>query len=216
MKPNAYLCNNTTISAMGLRNILELVTISGTTTSLSFHRWLLSVKTSDKSTYIFSAVEKDPNNMYYFVNKKALCEKAEAWINNLPETLVTRFLVDDMDSVTTDNNPTHSYQVIPSDNMDDAVSAYNSILVGDMFINGYVSGDEPKVIEIVEEDVLKRCWKAPPRSVYLNTATGTTHYSTVSGITENNSPAKSTVTVHKEKEWKALVERTAAPEKAAE
>eukprot|EP00957_Ditylum_brightwellii_P112248 8558179-Ditylum_brightwellii.AAC.1 len=37
----------------------------------------------------------------------------------------------------------------------------------------------------------------------------------VSGITKNNSPAKSTATAHKEKEWKALVERTAALEKAA-
>eukprot|EP00957_Ditylum_brightwellii_P190063 14468958-Ditylum_brightwellii.AAC.1 len=100
--------------------------------------------------------------------------------------------------------------------MDNADSAYNSILAGDMFINGYVSGDEPKVIKIVEEDVLEKCWKAPPRSVHSNTATDTTHYSTVSGITKNNSPAKSTTTVHKEKEWKALVERTAALEKAVE
>eukprot|EP00957_Ditylum_brightwellii_P156968 11946304-Ditylum_brightwellii.AAC.1 len=154
--------------------------------------------------------------MYYFVTKKALHEEGEVWINDLPETLVTRSLVDDMDSVTTDTNPTRSYQVIPSDNMDDAVSAYNSILAGNMFTHGYVSGDEPKVIKIVEEDVLEKCWKAPPCSVYLNTATDTTHYSIVSGITENNSPAKSTTTIHKEKEWKALVERTAALEKAAE
>eukprot|EP00957_Ditylum_brightwellii_P166434 12668911-Ditylum_brightwellii.AAC.1 len=100
--------------------------------------------------------------------------------------------------------------------MDNHVSTYNLILAGDMFTNGYVSGDEPKVIEIVEEDVLKMCLKAPPRSVYSNTATDTTHYSTVSGIMENNSPAKSTATAHKEKEWKVLVEHTAALEKAAE
>eukprot|EP00957_Ditylum_brightwellii_P174223 13264534-Ditylum_brightwellii.AAC.1 len=62
-----------------------------------------------------------------------------------------------MDSVTTDFNPTRSYQVIPSDNTDDAVSVYNSILAGDMCTNGYVPGDEPKVIEIVEEDALEKC-----------------------------------------------------------
>eukprot|EP00957_Ditylum_brightwellii_P209281 15361076-Ditylum_brightwellii.AAC.1 len=73
-----------------------------------------------------------------------------------------------------------------------------------MSTNGYVLGAEPKVIEIIEEDVLEKCWKAPPRSVYSNTATDTTHYSMVSGITENNSPDKSTATAHKEKEWKAL------------
>eukprot|EP00957_Ditylum_brightwellii_P081731 6217597-Ditylum_brightwellii.AAC.1 len=139
-----------------------------------------------------------------------------AWINDLPETLVTRFLVDGMDSVTTDTHPTRSFQVILSDNTDDAVSAYNSILAGKMFTNGYMSGDEPKVIEIVKEDVLKKCWKAPTHSVYSNTATDTTHYSTVSDITENNSPAKSTRTVHKEKERKTLAECTAALEKAAE
>jgi hypothetical protein len=84
-----------------------------------------------------------------------------------------------------------------------------------MFTNGYASGDEPKVIEIVEEDVLEKCWKALPRSVYSSTATDTTHYSTVSGITENNPSAKSTVSAYKEKDWKILEERTAALEKAA-
>eukprot|EP00957_Ditylum_brightwellii_P087018 6623697-Ditylum_brightwellii.AAC.1 len=111
----------------------------------------------DKSTCLFSAVEKDPSIVYYFITKKALCEEAEAWINDLPETLVTRFLVDNMDSVTTNTNPMRSYQVIPSENTDDTVSAYNSIMAGNMFTNGYVSGDKPKVIEILEEDVLKKC-----------------------------------------------------------
>eukprot|EP00957_Ditylum_brightwellii_P133250 10160498-Ditylum_brightwellii.AAC.1 len=34
---------------------------------------------SDKSTRLFSAVEKDPNSVYYFVTKKALREEVEAW-----------------------------------------------------------------------------------------------------------------------------------------
>eukprot|EP00957_Ditylum_brightwellii_P079835 6070916-Ditylum_brightwellii.AAC.1 len=46
-KQNAYLHGKTTILVMGLHNISELVMIPGTTTLLSFHRWLLSVKTSD-------------------------------------------------------------------------------------------------------------------------------------------------------------------------
>eukprot|EP00957_Ditylum_brightwellii_P155267 11820234-Ditylum_brightwellii.AAC.2 len=127
-KQNAYLCGKTAIPVIGLHHISELFTIPGTTALLSFHRWLLSVKMPGKSTHLFSAVEKHPNSMYYFVTKKALHEEAEAWINVLPETLVTRFLVDNMDSVTTDTNPTRSYQVIPSDNLDHAVSVYNSIL----------------------------------------------------------------------------------------
>eukprot|EP00957_Ditylum_brightwellii_P202482 15330390-Ditylum_brightwellii.AAC.1 len=178
---------------MGLRNTPVLVTIPGTMTLIPCHCWLLSVKTSEESSRLFSAMEKDPNNVFYFVTKKALHEEAEARINDQPGTFVTRFLVNDMDSVTTDTHPTRN-----------------------MFTNGYASGNEPNVIEIVEEDVLEKCWKAPPCSVSSNTATDTTHYSTVSGITENNSPAKSTATAHKENKWKALVERTATLERAAE
>eukprot|EP00957_Ditylum_brightwellii_P174568 13292054-Ditylum_brightwellii.AAC.1 len=62
------------------------------------------------------------------LTKRALPEEAEVWFDDLPETLVTRFLVDDMESVTTDINPMRSYQVIPSDNTDDDVSVYNLIL----------------------------------------------------------------------------------------
>eukprot|EP00957_Ditylum_brightwellii_P146332 11142317-Ditylum_brightwellii.AAC.1 len=69
---------------------------------------------------------------------------------------------------------------------------------------------------VIPSDNTDDAVSAPPCSVYSNTAADTTHYSTVSGITENNSPAKSTMTVHKEKEWKALEEHTAALEKAAE
>eukprot|EP00957_Ditylum_brightwellii_P039723 3005661-Ditylum_brightwellii.AAC.1 len=99
--------------------------IPGTTTLLSFHQWLLLVKMLDESTRLFNAVEKDSNNVYYFVTKKALCEEPEAWIDGLPETLVTRFLVDDMDNITTDIDPMRSYRVIPFENTDDAVSVYN-------------------------------------------------------------------------------------------
>eukprot|EP00957_Ditylum_brightwellii_P006430 488260-Ditylum_brightwellii.AAC.1 len=87
-KQNAYLRDKTAILVACLHNISELVTIPGTATFLSFHRWLLSVKTSDESTRLFSAVEKDPNNIYYFVTKRALQEEAEAWIDDLPETLI--------------------------------------------------------------------------------------------------------------------------------
>eukprot|EP00957_Ditylum_brightwellii_P168786 12847416-Ditylum_brightwellii.AAC.1 len=133
---------------------------------------------ADGSTHLFSAVEKDPNNVYYFVTKKILCEEAEMWIDDLPETLVTRFLADYMDSLTTDTHPMHSYRFLPTENTNDAVSAYNSILADEMVANGSVEGDEPEVIEIAEEDVLENCWKAPPHSVYLNTETETTQTST--------------------------------------
>eukprot|EP00957_Ditylum_brightwellii_P204118 15337767-Ditylum_brightwellii.AAC.1 len=199
-KQNAYLRDKTAISVTGLHNISALVTIPGTTTQISFHCWLLTVKTADELTLLFSAAEKDPNNVYYFVTKKILREEAETRTDDLPETLVTRFLVDDMDSVTTDTHPMRSYRVLPTENTNDAISAYNSILANDMVADSYDVGAEPKVIEIVEEDILEKCWKAPPCSIHSNTETDTTQTSTVSGIAESNFPAKSTAMAQKEKE----------------
>eukprot|EP00957_Ditylum_brightwellii_P103879 7913418-Ditylum_brightwellii.AAC.1 len=51
-------------------------------------------------------------------------------------------------------------------------------------------GDGSEVAEVVEEDILENCWKAPPRLVYSTSGTSKTHDSTVSGITK--SPEKST------------------------
>eukprot|EP00957_Ditylum_brightwellii_P042776 3239005-Ditylum_brightwellii.AAC.1 len=119
-KQNAYLRDETAILVTGLRNIETLVYTPGTTTKISFHRWILTAKTADELRHLFSAVEKDPNKVYYFVTKKILQDEAELWINNLPETLVTRFSVDDMDNVTTDSHPTHSYRVIPTEHTNDA------------------------------------------------------------------------------------------------
>eukprot|EP00957_Ditylum_brightwellii_P099359 7568687-Ditylum_brightwellii.AAC.1 len=90
-KQNAYLCNEIAISVTGLRNIETLVVIPGTTTEMSFHRWILTAKTADKSKHLFSAVDKDPNEVYYFVTRNILREEAESWFDNLPETLATRF-----------------------------------------------------------------------------------------------------------------------------
>eukprot|EP00957_Ditylum_brightwellii_P150430 11454576-Ditylum_brightwellii.AAC.1 len=60
-KQNAYLCDETAISVTGLHNIETLVFMPGTITEMSFHWWMLTIKTADKSKHLFSAVEKDPN-----------------------------------------------------------------------------------------------------------------------------------------------------------
>eukprot|EP00957_Ditylum_brightwellii_P144617 11016868-Ditylum_brightwellii.AAC.1 len=60
-KQNAYLRNETAILVTGLRDIDTLVFVPGTTTEISFHLWMLTVKTADKTKYLFSAIEKDPN-----------------------------------------------------------------------------------------------------------------------------------------------------------
>eukprot|EP00957_Ditylum_brightwellii_P090992 6928449-Ditylum_brightwellii.AAC.1 len=109
-KQNAYPSNETAILVTGLQNIETLVFMPGTTTKISFHRWMLTVKTADKSKHLFSAIEKDPNEVYYFVTSKVLQEEAELWIDNLPETLATWFSEYDMNNVTTDYHPTRSYR----------------------------------------------------------------------------------------------------------
>eukprot|EP00957_Ditylum_brightwellii_P145103 11051836-Ditylum_brightwellii.AAC.1 len=105
-KQNIYLCNETAISVTGLCQIHSVITVPGTATELSFHRWLLSVKTADKLMQLFSTIEKDLNDVYYFVTKKFLRGEAEHWINKLPEFLLRHFPPDDMDKITTDNQLT--------------------------------------------------------------------------------------------------------------
>eukprot|EP00957_Ditylum_brightwellii_P023701 1788900-Ditylum_brightwellii.AAC.1 len=55
-------------------------------------------------------------------------------------------------------------------------------------------------MEIVEEDVLEKCWKAQPLSVYSNTATDTTHYST-----KTTSPQKAPQPLIKKKNGRLLM-----------
>jgi hypothetical protein len=215
-KQNAYLRDETAISVTGLRDIDTLVFVPGTTTEISFHRWMLTVKTADKTKYLFSAIEKDPNEVYCFVTRKALRGEAEMWIDNLPEILATRFSEYDTNNVTTDSHPTRSYRVIPSEHTNDAVLAYNSILADVMTVDESLGGTAPDEVAIVEEDVLENCWKAPTRSIYSHSGTDATLSSTVSGITDVNSPQKSVHADNDAEVWNELVKRTELLEKAAE
>eukprot|EP00957_Ditylum_brightwellii_P132413 10097196-Ditylum_brightwellii.AAC.1 len=60
-KQNAFLGDETAISVTGLRDIHAIITVPGTQQQVSFHRWLLTIKTADESMLLFDAVEKDPN-----------------------------------------------------------------------------------------------------------------------------------------------------------
>eukprot|EP00957_Ditylum_brightwellii_P169845 12927528-Ditylum_brightwellii.AAC.1 len=46
-KQNIYVCDKTAILVTGLRQINLTITVPGTATKLSFHCWLLTVKTAD-------------------------------------------------------------------------------------------------------------------------------------------------------------------------
>eukprot|EP00957_Ditylum_brightwellii_P025563 1932321-Ditylum_brightwellii.AAC.1 len=90
-----------------------------------------------------------------------------------------------MDTVTMDSHPTRSYRILPTENTDNDVLVYNTILSGVMVAES-TDGDNPKAIAVVKEDVLENCWTAPPRLVYSQTDTDSTLLSTVSGITDSN------------------------------
>eukprot|EP00957_Ditylum_brightwellii_P081016 6162365-Ditylum_brightwellii.AAC.1 len=48
-KQNAFLRDETAISVTGLRDIHAIITVSGTRQQVSFHQWLLTIKTADES-----------------------------------------------------------------------------------------------------------------------------------------------------------------------
>ena len=159
-------------------------------------------------------MEKDPNEVYYFATKKHLREEAEVWIDDLADLLLHQFSAEEMDSVTTDAHPTRSYRAVPTAHTNEAVSVYNTILADMMMEDKPTIVNTSETAAVVEEDILEKCWKAPPRSVYSTSETSKTHASTVSGITE--SPGKSITSPRDDAAWATLVDRTAALEKAAE
>eukprot|EP00957_Ditylum_brightwellii_P032094 2433755-Ditylum_brightwellii.AAC.1 len=85
-----------------------------------------------------------------------------------------------------------------------------------MTVDESSGGIDLEDVAIVEEDVLENCWKAPTRSIYSNSGTDATLTSTVSGITDINSPRKSVHTDQGNEVWNELVKWTEILEKAAE
>eukprot|EP00957_Ditylum_brightwellii_P040729 3082800-Ditylum_brightwellii.AAC.1 len=61
-----FLHNTVLISLTGFKDIHLVVTVPGCHGQMSFHCWLLTVKTADKSRHLFSSISIDPNEVYYF------------------------------------------------------------------------------------------------------------------------------------------------------
>eukprot|EP00957_Ditylum_brightwellii_P102769 7831732-Ditylum_brightwellii.AAC.1 len=85
-----------------------------------------------------------------------------------------------------------------------------------MTVDESLGGIAPDDVAIVEEDVLENCWKAPTHSIYSNSGTDAMLTSTVSGITDINSPRKSVHADQDDEVWNELVKRMEILEKAAE
>eukprot|EP00957_Ditylum_brightwellii_P141540 10782904-Ditylum_brightwellii.AAC.1 len=84
-----------------------------------------------------------------------------------------------------------------------------------MTVDESLGGIDLEDVAIVAEDVLENCWKAPTCLIYLKSGTDATLTSTVSGITDSNSPRKSSHTDQEDEVWNALVKQTEVLEKAA-
>eukprot|EP00957_Ditylum_brightwellii_P159395 12133274-Ditylum_brightwellii.AAC.1 len=152
-KQNIYLRDETAILVTNLQQIDLIITVPGTNTQLSFHCWLLMLKTADDLKTLFSTAKKDPNEVYYFVTKKKLQDKAEEWIDQLPDLLFSQFSLKDTSTVTTNLNPTCSYKSLPTEHTDDAVSYYKSVLSDQLpETEAY---NEPETINVVEKDFLE-------------------------------------------------------------
>eukprot|EP00957_Ditylum_brightwellii_P188844 14374748-Ditylum_brightwellii.AAC.1 len=68
-----------------------------------------------------------------------------------------------------------------------------------MTVDESLGGIDLEDIAIVKEDVLENCWKAPTRSIYSKSGTDAMLTSTVSSITDSNSPRKLSPTDQEDK-----------------
>eukprot|EP00957_Ditylum_brightwellii_P124816 9514191-Ditylum_brightwellii.AAC.1 len=104
------------IPLTGLKDIHLVVTVPGCCGQMSFHCWLLTVQTSDRSKQLFSFINIDPNEVYYFCTDVTTQNGASQWLNNLPEYLSANFSFEEMGLITRDQHPTHSYKETPAGN----------------------------------------------------------------------------------------------------
>eukprot|EP00957_Ditylum_brightwellii_P097853 7451874-Ditylum_brightwellii.AAC.1 len=130
---------------------------------MSFDLWLLSVKSSADEP-LFTSIERDPNNIYHFCTMKKLKDEACDWIDKLEESLGNLFSSAEIDDITTGASITRSYKVVPSENAQEAATAFENYLESrQVSVNVYEEHVESS------EDHLENCWKEPPRSVYSRT-----------------------------------------------
>eukprot|EP00957_Ditylum_brightwellii_P013963 1053673-Ditylum_brightwellii.AAC.1 len=61
---------------------------------ISLHQWLLTTTTLTDEMKLFTSVDKDPSNIYYFCTDRADKEEAIKWLDSLPELLRTIFTFD--------------------------------------------------------------------------------------------------------------------------
>eukprot|EP00957_Ditylum_brightwellii_P074628 5671098-Ditylum_brightwellii.AAC.1 len=135
---------------------------------------------------LFSSVDVDLNDVYYFCTSKANRKEALMWIDALPELLHKHFSFEDQclihNSADPNQGPMHVYRDEAAENTDKAIQGFASVIDEGMD----TADDDANEVKVVEEDSLANCWTAPPHSVYscFSNVTASSS-STTQGSTDN-------------------------------
>eukprot|EP00957_Ditylum_brightwellii_P106538 8128979-Ditylum_brightwellii.AAC.1 len=186
-----YLRETISISMKGFGSLDCHISAPGFSAKMTIHQWLLMIWTKDQSRQLFTLINVDPNNVYYFCCNKVHRDKAILWLDHLPTLLRTSFLHNNQCLIRDDddNDPARTYWTEPAENTADAIRRFDEVLNEGM---DTVDDSSPDNENKVDEDHLNICWKAPPRSVYSRysntTSSSPTAASTVSLVTDSDAP----------------------------
>eukprot|EP00957_Ditylum_brightwellii_P040373 3055706-Ditylum_brightwellii.AAC.1 len=100
-----------------------MITVPGYSDSMTLHQWLLTFKTEDGAMQLFTSVDVDPNNIYYFCTHKSNRDEATLWLDELPERLRSTFDHDILCEIRKDDkDPFRSYRDTAAEYTDEAVN----------------------------------------------------------------------------------------------
>eukprot|EP00957_Ditylum_brightwellii_P140486 10703536-Ditylum_brightwellii.AAC.1 len=79
---------------------------------------------------LFTSIDVDPKNVYYFCTNRANLDDATLLLDNLLELLCTTFSFENLCLICNadDTDPSCSHQEDPADNTDDAVQGFDKVL----------------------------------------------------------------------------------------
>eukprot|EP00957_Ditylum_brightwellii_P027123 2049965-Ditylum_brightwellii.AAC.1 len=101
---------------------------------------------------LFTSVDVDPNNVYYFCTHKSNKDKATLWLDKLPARLRSMFDHDTLCAIgEDDDDPFRSYRDAAAENTDNAVNGFDELLCGVMETE---LDEEQKEQPEIEEDHL--------------------------------------------------------------
>eukprot|EP00957_Ditylum_brightwellii_P108013 8240160-Ditylum_brightwellii.AAC.1 len=73
---NRYLRDTVGISVKGFSSLDLMIQVPGYSNCMSLHQWFLAFKTADETKQLFTLVNVDPNNIFYFCTNKINKEEA--------------------------------------------------------------------------------------------------------------------------------------------